>query len=58
MSGKASLKVDTSNPTIPALAKPNSRTIGGATPALDALPGTLRSLLQSPALFSCAGQER
>lgn len=58
MSGKASLKVDTSDPTLPALAEPNSRTIGGATPALDALPGTLRPLLQFLALSSCAGQER
>lgn len=58
MTGKASLKVDTSNATLPALAEPNSRTVGGATPALDTLPGTLRPLLQSLALFSCAGQER
>lgn len=58
MTGKASLKVDTSNPTLPALAEPNSCTVGGATPALDALPGTLLPLLQSLALFSCAGQER
>lgn len=57
MTGKASLKVDTSDPTFPVLAEPNSRT-GGATPALDALPDTLRPLLQSLALFSCAGQER
>ena len=39
MTGKASLKVDTGDPTLPALAEPNSHTNGGVTPALHALPG-------------------